>query len=577
MQRTSHTTRAPWVLLLTLVGCTGVIGAGSDSGDRDPLDKDGDGIPDAVPSSLTECADLGTIDVAPATMRRMNRTEYDNTLRDLGLVGENASPGAALAGDLSIGAGKDRGFAVGGPVDDTLALDLVNTSLSVAAAATVDLAALTGCNPSGATAQDECARSFIGDMGPRLFRRPVAAGESAALLALYRNTRDDFDHRAGIEAVLAAMLASPDFIYLFEADPAGTKDGDVVALDSWAMASRLSYFLWESTPDETLLAAAAAGELLSAEQVATQAERMLADPRAKRAVSSFFRQWSMTRRLDGLEKDDAFFTDAVRAELSASIGATFDDAFFGEDGTLSNLFGSTNAYVSDAIAPLFGEATGVGATPVSLALDGAERRGVLTHPAILAVLAKPGRGDPVHRGLFVREKLLCVDLPEPPAQDANGEPVNLVVPPPAPGQSNRDRFAAHTERVECSGCHQLVDPIGFGFESYDELGRFRTENEFGEAIDATGEVKSGGDLTGEFNGAVELASKASSSEAVADCMGIQWFRFALDRKEVAQHDVCSNATTLKHYLEGDKTLKDLVLGVVQSAGFRHRKVGGVTQ
>jgi hypothetical protein len=557
-------------------GCTGEVEGTAGAKGGDPTDQDGDGIPDAVPSSLTQCKDLGTIDVAPAAMRRLNQSEYDNTLHDLGLVPADVNPGAELAGDLSIGAGQDRGFAVGGPVDDTLALDLVNSAISIAGAATANLSALTGCSPSGTTEQNNCASSFITRMGQRVFRRPLTADESNELLALYKDTRNDFDHRAGIEAVVAAMLTAPDFIYLFEAEPTDAADGDVVALDDWAAASRLSYFLWDSTPDETLLEAAAAGELRTPEQLQAQAVRMLADPRAKRAVASFFSQWAVTRKLDGLTKDDAAFTEEVSSALRASIDQTFEDAFFGDDGTLENLFGSTNAFVSDAIAPLFGAEAGMGDAPVPTAVDGAQRRGVLTHPALLAVYAKPDRGDPIHRGLFVREKLLCMDLPEPPAMDADGNPINLVVPPAEPGQSDRDRFAAHTERIECSGCHKLVDPLGFGFENYDALGRYRTENQFGEAIDSTGEVLAGGDLEGEFHGGVELAEKVASSDTVADCMAIQWFRFALDRKEVAEHDACSTATALKGFVDGERTIKDLVLGIVQSAGFRHRRVGGVT-
>lgn len=558
---------------LLLAGCTGeVAGLAGASGDRP-----GDAIPTDSPSSLAACTDLGTIDVAPATMRRLSRTEYDNTLHDLGLVPENVSPGATLAGDLSIGAGKDRGFAVGGPVDDTLALDLVNSAISIAAAAAQDLPKLTGCAPTNSTEQTACADAFIEEMGLRLFRRPVDNEERTELAALYDGMRDDFGHRAGIEAVLAAMLAAPEFIYLFEAEPAGAKDGDVVPLDGFALASRLSYYLWDSAPDDALLEAAAEGKLETPEDIEAQASRMLGDPRAKRAVRSFFRQWSMTRSLGGLSRNDDAFTPAVAAALEASIDRTFEDAFFGEDGTLANLFGSPEAFVTDAIAPLFGIEANLGSTPTTVDLTGAPRRGILTHPALLTVNAKPDRADPIHRGLFVREKLLCMDLPEPPAEDADGNPINLVVPPAEPGQSDRDRFAAHTERVECSGCHQLVDPVGFGFENYDELGRFRTENQFGDPIDASGEVKAGGDLEGTFEGGVELAARAAESDTVADCMAIQWFRFALDRKEVTKYDACSTASALDSYLSGERTLRELVIGIATSAGFRHRRVGGVAE
>ncbi|MCA9602785.1 MAG: DUF1592 domain-containing protein [Polyangiales bacterium] len=563
--------------LCLLAGCLGAVDGAAGPLDGDPNDRNGDGIPDQAVSSLAACKDLTTVDVAPATMRRLNRVEYDNTLHDLGLVAANESPGSELAGDLSVGASKDRGFAVGGPVDDTLALDLVNSAIEIANRAVQDLHELTGCTTSNSENEFTCAQGFIKTAGQHLFRRPLSNVEQATFEKLYTDTRAKLDHRAGMEVTLASMLASPEFIYLFEAEPDGAEEGAVVPLDAWAMASRLSYFLWDSAPDEELYAAAAANELETPEQLAAQAERMLADPRARRAVLSFFRQWSLSRQLEGLTKDDEAFDDGMATALGASIDRTFEDAFFDENATLADLFRGTEMYANDTVAPLLGVEAGMGDEMVPVSVNADQRRGLLTHPALLTVLAKADRGDPIHRGLFIREKLLCMTLPDPPAEDADGNPINLIVPPPEPGQSNRDRFAAHTENEQCSGCHQLLDPLGFGFENYDAMGRFRTENEFGESIDASGEVVSGGDLTGTFHNATELAERIATSETVADCMAKQWFRFAMDRKEVSKYDACSTATAVTSFLNGNGTLKELVLGIVQSAGFRNRRVGGVTQ
>jgi len=522
-----------------------------------------------------QCATPSTPQVPEIGIRRVSRVEYDNTLRDLGLAAADAHIAVKnFAGDSVVGGAK-RGFLIGGPIDNLLARDFVDAATNLAATAVQDPAKLLGCAPTNASQENDCARVFISAFGEKAFRRPLLTAEVDELFQIFDVTRASFDFRTGIEATLASILAAPEFIHLVENAPVGSKPGDIVAVDGFALASRLSYFLWDSTPDAQLLAAAKSGALATAKQVETEARRMLDDPRARGAVSHFLHEWSFIDELQGAPKDASLFgwyTPELAANLKASFMASLESAFFSAAPTLSGLLAPDTMFVNAAMAGPYSLPQVTGSQLVETKVDPKQRRGLLTHPALLALTGKPSRSDPIHRGLFVRGQLLCTDLPDPPDRDANGNPINFNVPPPAPGVSNRERFRQHTESGVCSGCHNLIDPVGFGFENYDAVGRYRTIDEHGAPIDASGDVKNGGDATGAFNGAVELADRVMKSDTVATCMTLQWFRFALGRRETAA-DACSNEAVAKRFLESGKNLKEMIVALAVSDALRYRKVG----
>ena len=522
-----------------------------------------------------QCASPSTPLVPEIGIRRVSRVEYDNTLRDLGLAPADAHLAVKnFAGDSVVGGAK-RGFLIGGPIDNLLARDFVDAATSLAATALQDPAKLLGCTPTNSSQENDCARGFISSFGEKAFRRPLLPAEVDELFQIFDSTRTTFEFRTGIEATLASILAAPEFVHLVESGPAGSKPGDIVAVDGFALASRLSYFLWDSTPDAQLLAAAKSGALATAKQVESEARRMLDDPRARGAVNHFLLEWSFIDELQGAPKDPALFawyTPELAADLKASFMASLESAFFSAAPTLSGLLAPDTMFVNAAMAGPYRLPPVTGTQLVETKVDPKERRGLLTHPALLALTGKPSRGDPIHRGLFVRGQLLCTDLPDPPDRDANGNPIDFNVPPPAPGVSNRERFRQHTASGVCSGCHSLIDPIGFGFENYDAVGRYRTIDENGAPVDASGEVKDAGDVTGAFNGALELADRVSKSDSVAKCMTLQWFRFALGRRETAA-DACSNEAVARRFLESGKNLKEIIVALAMSDAFRYRKVG----
>lgn len=502
----------------------------------------------------------GTAFTASSSLNRLTNVEYDYALEDL--LGDTTRPAAAFAPD-----DVTTGFEVGGAVSPLLAEQYLSTASGAAERATADLPGLTGCTATGTTAEAEaCARRFIESMGRRAYRRTLTSEESAALLELYRTGAMLEDHRTGIQLVLEAMLVSPSFLYHVEAATPDAASGAIVELDGFEVASRLSFFFWRSLPDDELLDAAEAGELADPVAVEMQARRMLEDGRAARGIRDFHRQWLDLDRLRTLERDAVVYPE-YSAELGQDMRASLDafvDDVMSEGGTLDDLFRADHAYVNERLAPIYGLTGITGDAMQRVPVDPGERSGLLTQPALLALLGKSNQSDPIHRGIFVRTRLLCQQLPPPP------DDVDLTVPDLAPGLTTRERFDQHRTEPRCAGCHQLIDPIGYGFEGYDALGRFRAEEE-GHPIDATGDVISGGDASGTFDGVVELSDRLAESEAVRSCVARQWFRFATGRVETSD-DRCSLEALDRRFEESGYDLRELMIGLVTTDAFRNRRI-----
>ncbi len=553
------------------LGCTGYLrGEGGESGPPGPLSSGaplGSGSGNGSGSMTTaECSGAAT-NVAEIGLRRLNRAQYDATLRELGLLGPGESVAKGFTGDSTVG-GRKHGFTSGGAVDPVLSRDLLDAAISVAGSPAATK--LAGCQPQSATEQDSCARDVIGSFGRRAFRRSLTPAERDELFQVFDAVRQQSDFQGGMQAMLAAILSAPEFLYLVEAEQGAA--GSVVALDGPALASRLSYFLWDSAPDEALLTAAEAGQLSTVDGMRSAAARLFDDPRARPSVERFLREWTGIDRLAEAQKvgADGWYTPELVSDLQASLLGSLEGAFFGAEPTLRELMASKTLLVNDRIATAYGlSGSGASLSPVTAP---AERLGFLTHPAFMALQAKPTRSDPIHRGLFVREQLLCDELPDPPVTDENGNPIVFNVGDTGPGVTNRQRFKEHTAAALCAGCHTLIDPLGFGFENYDQVGRFRTSDENGNAIDASGDVQGDNDATGSFNGASELVARLAQSKTVARCLTVQWFRYGLGRDE-ADADSCALSAVQARFDQSDGNLKEMLLSLASSDSFRYRKVG----
>jgi len=492
----------------------------------------------------------------PMPLRRLNRLEYNNTVRDL--LGVQTRPADAFPLDV------DAGFAYRRA---GLVATLDATRLSEAAeqlAATANVTTLATCG-AGAAAEDACAKAFIASFGARAFRRPVLADETTRLFAVYTAGRATLklDYPGAVRLLIEAMLQAPAFLYHWELGPsAPTFEGKVIRLGGYELASRLSYFVWGSMPDQALFDAAKAGQLATPATVDAQARRLLADPKARPMVGAFVEQWLGLADVATVPKSAMVypeFNDDLKAAMSAETAAFVSNVVFDGDGLLSTLLTGRFGFPSKPLAPLYGVAT-QSSVPVRTDLPAAQRAGLLTQAAFLAVSGNPDGSNPVKRGKRVLTQLLCGTLPPPPA----------VVPPPKPasaGGTTRQRFAEHDMQACAVGCHGVMDPLGFAFEHYDGIGKYRTTDN-GQPVDSTGSVTLGG-TTHAFADAVELAGVLAASQEARNCFVTQVARFAFARGETdADQASLDRAATTFAMASGG--VRELLVSIATSRSFLYR-------
>jgi hypothetical protein len=538
------------VLAVAAAACVGSIGAdGSDIR-----------VPDAGALATGSHADAVCTTPSPgdAPLRRLTQAEYNNTVRDL--LGDSSNPANSFPPDQKVGEFSNTAIAL--TVSPLLAQSFESAAETLAANAVANLKSLTTCDTT-VTGEDGCAQSFITTFGKRAFRRALTADEQAGLFALYQTNRDGADYNNGIQSVIEAMLESAPFLYRVEFGSLGD-GGDVVPLTSTEMASRLSYFLWGSMPDDTLFAAADGDRLVTAEQVAAQATRMLADPKAHPAVDQFFNEWLGVGDIASASKDPATYPTysvAVRDAMQSETLAFVDWLMWTSDAKVDTLLTAPVSFLNASLASFYGVPNVTGDSLQRVELDPTQRAGIVTQGSVLTVLAKADRSSPVLRGKFVRETLLCQTISPPPQ--------NIVITPPpvTPGVSTRELFTMHSQVQPCKGCHALMDPIGFGFENYDGVGRWRTIDQ-GHPIDATGTL-SASDVNGDFDGAVALAKKLAESQEVQDCVATQWFRYAIGRGDT-QNDACSLQSLKSKFASSGSDMKQLLAAITQTDAFRYR-------
>jgi len=414
------------------------------------------------------------------------------------------------------------------------------------------------------TAATECAKNVVTKFGALAYRAPVtdAADIDRHVQLFDAGATTSYAH--GVELMLRGMLQSPRFLYKVEIGTSTKVSDSAVKLSKYEVAARLSYALWDSAPSDKLNQAVAAGELDTKEGVAAQLAWMLQDARGQKLVQRFLGTWLHVGSVDSLVKNPMTYPEfqsaSFRASLKSQAAAFFDDLLANQGGKLDALFKSPTAFYNKDLGAYYG-ATGTDAFQSLQKTDGTVS-GILTLPAVMAVQAKPDESSPIYRGRFVREALLCQQLPAPP-------PNIPAAPSVQPGVSTRERSAQHEVNPSCSGCHKLLDPIGFGFENYDTLGRYRTEDG-GKPIDASGNVVATRDMNGDFNGVAELASKLAASAEVKECVTRQWFRFAINRFEQPV-DGCSMKSLLASFDSAGQDLKSLPEAIVQTDAFLYRR------
>lgn len=410
------------------------------------------------------------------------------------------------------------------------------------------------CDPS--TGGASCVRDILSRFGRKAWRRPLADAELTRLTALVTLAQTEGDGvQQGLELALQAVLLSPHFLFRVEADLSTVPR----ALDDHELAARLSYFLWGSMPDDELSSLADQGTLRAA--LEPQVRRMLNDPKADALSSQFGGSWLWSRGVDEVSPDPVLFptvTPALKSAMKAQTEAFFG-TFYKEDRSALELLTGTDSFLNDALATHYGLPLPGSTSLVRVQTVPQTRRGLLGHGGLLTVTSQPSRTSPVKRGKWVMTQLLCTEPPPPPAN------VAAFTPQGNPTGTLRQQFEAHRARPACAGCHAMMDPIGFGLENYDAIGRYRTTDTGGFAIDSSGVLFDGRT----FNGPAELAQTVSADPKFADCTARQLFTYALGRAPVST-DECTIKTMTDAFTQNGHRLPALITSLVTSDTFTQR-------
>ncbi|MDP3231760.1 MAG: DUF1588 domain-containing protein [Myxococcales bacterium] len=516
--------------------------------------------PDEIPPPLAECD--GVADRTP--MRLLTRAEFDNTIADL--LGDTSNPSKDFPREPIV-----HGFD-----NDAKSLQVTDESVTRYLEAAESIAAGVMASRKDRvlpcqTRDTACADTFISTTGRRLFRRALTVEERAAFKVFFQQVfaSQNGNFETAIEWTLQVMLQSPQFLYRFEEGVVPPSKWDMrTPLLGTELASRLSYLLWASAPDDTLLDLAEAGQLEDPTVLEAQAKRLLSDARGMRGRMRFVSLWLRAEDISRLSKDPVNypnFSPALAAAWQQSFDLFLRDSL-SREGTLKALLVSDRLYVNDLMQS-YANRSGLNADFTPVAMPDSQRLGVLTQPGFLARLSSPDQSSPIRRGIFVLEHLMCQPPPAPPPG------FNPVPPAPNTGATTRERFAQHSVDPNCSGCHALIDPVGFGFENYDAVGAYRTV-ESGKTVDASGSVYAARDekLTGPFNGISELARRLADSRQVHDCVASEWMRFAMGRG-LGDGDQCSLTQVQEKFTASQGRFDDLLTAIIMSDTFRTRPAG----
>jgi len=480
---------------MTAWGCIAVLAFGLAACDQEPVTSGG-----------------------PATMRRLTEAQYRTIVADVFgshiVIAGRFDPLQRTGGLLAIGAGRasmtQSGLERAAGMAKAIAQQVVNDT---------NRAVLIPCTPANAATRDDaCATTTVDKIGRLLFRRPLTGDETATYVKIAgsaADTRKDF--YAGLSYALQGLLSAPDFLFITET----TADGN--NLDAYAKASRLSFALWNSTPDDTLLKAAASGALDTDKGVAAEVDRMIASPRLANGMRAFFTDAWALDDFATLEKDTLIypaFTMTTTLDAKEQLLRTVEHHLLDKNADYRDLFVTRDTFVSRALGMVYRipASNPTGWVPYTFP-EGDARAGIQNLPGFVALRAHPGKSSPTLRGKAIRELLLCQRVPDPPAE-VNFDQFN---DPNSPAKTARARLDLHSNEPACSGCHKIMDPIGLAQEHFDGAGQLRkTEN--GEAIDASGE------LDGiKFSDAVGLGQAMRVNPAAPACVVNRLYAYSVGR------------------------------------------------
>ena len=494
---------------------------------------------------------------------RLTKNQIKNTLVDV----ENFSPPTIeelpaetrLDGDFANQSGKltiaplvaDQYFTIG----DELGAQVVAKSADFIKC---PVASLTGT----------CLSDFVKGFGQKMWRRPITDIEAGKLTTLFTTTSAMAGGpEAALQTLVQALFMSPNFLYRTEVGTS-TAPGSVTNLTDYELASALSYTLWDSVPDQTLMDLAAQGKLHDKATLQAQAKRMWGLNRAQGALNSFFLQWLQTEDLPDATKDPMYtmYNPQVAADLMEEQRLFVNSVVFDQTGDRSfkTLFTAPYAFVNARTAPLYGLSTVTGTNLVKTNLDPTQRKGFLTSAGFVSAHSDGDDTAIVSRGRYFRGDILCDRIPPPP------DPKLAVFGPRSsdPNMTNRERLISHVQNPQCAACHDIFDPIGFALENYDPIGRYRTMDK-GKTIDPSGTIPlDGKDIT--FKNFIDLVDQLSQNPALYTCFSTQYFSYATGRG-FDELSSCERKTITDEFVKSGYKVDTLVMSVINSPSFTARQ------
>lgn len=503
------------------------------------------------------------VDAGPIALRRLTVAQYGRSVHDaLGAhiaIPSRIDPDDRRDGLLSVGATFAGVTPSGFEKYEAAAMTIAEQALDPE-----HRRALVDCEPASLTAPDDaCASEFVERIGRRLFRRPLTTDESRSRVEIAHEASEALDSfYGGLELALASLLVSPEFLFRVEEIEPDPADSARTRLTSLAMATRLSYLLWNTAPDERLLSAGEQGALVDDAELAAEVDRLLASSRLEDGLRAMFSDIYDFRQFDdGLVRKDAAlfpaFTQTMIDDAKEQTLRTIVDHLI-RDRDYRTLFTTTQSFLTRRLGVVYRVpvATASGWEPYVFA-DGSDRVGLLAHISLNALHSHPGRTSATLRGKFVREVLLCQDVPTPPAnidfsilEDTTGEL-----------RTARERLEAHVTNDSCAGCHTLTDPIGLALEKFDAIGMYR-EEENGVRIDTSGELDGV-----PYGDAAGLGQAVSNHPSLGPCLVKTVFRYAVGRElETGEQELF--AFLGERFADSGYVVTELLRELILSDGFR---------
>jgi hypothetical protein len=479
--------------------------------------------------------------LAAARVRRLTSSEYARTVEASIGPGERIEfPVEALANGYD---NRAEQLIVGGVLADRLFRETTANAERAAA----ELVASAGCG------DEACARTILGDVATRAYRRPVSEEELADLIEVFRVGIEGTDFTSGIALALEVVLQSAEMLYHAELGEGGS--GATITLTPYEVAEQVAYTLTAAPPDDLLLGDAASGAIMDATIRAEHARRLLSTAASAEQLGDFAVRWLEVVNLPEIGRSSTLYPEwpAMRQSALAETRQAFARAIIEADLDLGELLTSKSSAGDETMAAFYGATRDADGR---LSLPPNERFGILTHASVLARHSLTTDSAPVHRGKLVRVRLLC--------QSLTGPPPDLVIMPPAedPTATSRERWERTTrDNATCWTCHQSTDPIGYGFENYDAIGRYRATDR-DRPVNAASEL-TGSDVDGAFSGPDELTAMLASSAGVRQCFAQNWLEYTTGR----QVDPDTVSAIASDFVGGGSTLRDLMVAIVRSDAF----------